>query len=72
MDAFGSGDFARLRIGIGRPADDIETADYVLSDFEAHEVRALPAIVERAREAVVTVLARGIGTAMNRFNMREP
>jgi PTH1 family peptidyl-tRNA hydrolase len=72
IDALGSGDFGRLRIGIGRPAGDIAVADYVLSDFEMDEVQALPALIERACEAVTTVLTDGIGTAMNRFNMREP
>lgn len=72
IDALGSGDFGRLRIGVGRPAGDIEVVDYVLSDFDEEAAQALPALIERACEAVTTVLTEGIGTAMNRFNMREP
>jgi peptidyl-tRNA hydrolase, PTH1 family len=72
MDALGSGNFGRLRIGIGRPAGDIDTVDYVLGRFDPDEARALSPIIERACEAVNTVLTDGIRTAMNRFNMREP
>jgi PTH1 family peptidyl-tRNA hydrolase len=73
MDALGSGDFGRLRIGIGRPAGDIETVDYVLGEFDAEEARALGPLIDRASEAAITVLTDGIRAAMNRFNMlREP
>jgi PTH1 family peptidyl-tRNA hydrolase len=72
IDALGNGDFGRLRIGIGRPASDIEIVDYVLGDFFPDEARTLNAIIDHACEAVTTVLTAGIRTAMNRFNMREP
>ena len=72
IDALGSRDFGRLRIGIGRPAGGIEVVDYVLGVFEPDEARALDALIDNACEAVRTVLTDGIRTAMNRFNMREP
>ncbi len=72
IDALGHGLFARLRIGIGRPAADVDVADYVLGDFEEELFPALGAVIDRACEAVTTVLTDGIGTAMNKFNAREP
>jgi len=72
VDALGGGDFGRLRIGIGRPPGDIEVVAHVLSEFQIDEIPALSSLIDRACEAVTTVLAEGIRTAMNRFNMREP
>jgi PTH1 family peptidyl-tRNA hydrolase len=71
IDALGDGGFGRLRIGIGRPAADIDVVDYVLGNFSQQDSSALAAIIERACEAATTVLADGIRTAMNRFNSRE-
>lgn len=73
--AAGSGDFPRLRIGIGRPVVDGQpswepdaVADYVLSDPPPEEAEALQAAVIQATEAVETVLAEGVESAMNRYN----
>lgn len=70
IDAFGGGDFPRLRVGIGRSVNGGSVADYVLDRFDAEEVRLLPRIISRARDAVVTVLCQGTGVGMNQFNNR--
>ena len=64
----GSPDFARLRIGVGRPerGDPRPLADYVLSDFRAEE--DAEAIVARAADAVETIAREGIEAAQQRFN----
>ena len=66
----GSSDFARLRIGVGRPerGDPRPVADFVLSPFPAEVDVA--AIVERAADAVETVVASGLDEAQQRFNER--
>ncbi len=68
MDALGSGDFARLRIGIGRPARGDDVIDHVLGPFSPRETEALDAILDRACDAAVTVLCHGAKVGMNRFN----
>jgi PTH1 family peptidyl-tRNA hydrolase len=68
MDAFGGGDFARLRVGIGRPEVGMNAVDHVLSAFTMEEDRMLNHIMTRARDATVTVLCNGVKDAMNRFN----
>lgn len=68
MDAFGGGDFARLRVGIGRPENGMNAVGHVLSTFTVEENRMLKDIVVRARDAAVAVLCNGAKTAMNRFN----
>jgi PTH1 family peptidyl-tRNA hydrolase len=71
MEAFGGGDFVRLRIGVGRPEAGINTADYVLSGFSANEKKVLDQIITRARDAVVTILCKGTKEGMNRFNNKR-
>ena len=63
-----SRDVPRLRIGIGRSAEVMETTDWVLQPFTAEEERALPGHLDRAAEAIECFLAEGAGAAMNRFN----
>lgn len=69
IDAFGGGDFIRLRIGIGRPDDaHIHVADHVLGRFSVEETKSLNQIITRARDAVVTIVCNGLTQGMNQFN----
>jgi PTH1 family peptidyl-tRNA hydrolase len=71
IDAFGGGDFTRLRVGIGRSETAQQpVADYVLDQFTRDETATLPAIIERARDAVVTILCKGTKIGMNQFNTK--
>ena len=70
MDALGSGEFARLRIGIGRPARGSDVVDHVLGTFSTAEVRLLDEVLARASDAAVTVLRHGARAGMNRFHRR--
>ncbi len=69
----GSGDFIRLRAGIGRPvSDDYEKEsdiiDYVLSDFTAEEKQIIAAVIPRVTEAILCILTEGLTAAMNKYN----
>jgi len=68
MHAFGGGDFARIRIGVGRSSERISVADHVLGRYSAEELRYLDRIITRARDAVVTILTKGIAKGMDRYN----
>ncbi len=70
VDAFGGGDFARLRVGIGRSDSGERVADFVLDRFLPPEAVVLPQIIDRARDAVVTILCKGIKVGMNQFNTK--
>lgn len=63
-----SHDFARLRVGIGRPPLDQEVADFVLTPFSAAEQDLLAPALEAAAAAVTAWAARGIDAAMNEVN----
>ena len=68
IDAFGGGHFVRLRIGVGRPEEGIDAADYVLEKFSSEERKQLDRIITTAQDAVVTTLCNGTKEGMNRFN----
>ncbi len=67
--ALGSDEYARLRIGVGRPHDErIDLAAWVLAPMPRMEEEAVVAAFPRAVEAVECWLRDGIQAAMNRFN----
>lgn len=65
---FASGDFPRLRIGVGRPPGRMDPAAYVLQDFSAQEEAVLEEQMARAVAAIEIWLSRGIEVAMTRYN----
>jgi peptidyl-tRNA hydrolase, PTH1 family len=66
----GTPDFARLRIGVGRPerGDPRPVADFVLSEFPPE--LNVDSLVAKAADAVESVAAEGLEEAQNRFNER--
>lgn len=69
IEHLGTQEFPRLRIGIGRPTRG-STVAYVLSDFFPEQRLQLPAIVDRAVDAIHDWLDLGIDAAMNLHNRR--
>lgn len=66
--ATGSNEFTRVRVGIGRPPGQMATADYVLRDFSSTERKDLPVTLERAADAVETVVHDGLLVAQQKFH----
>lgn len=66
--ATGTQDFARIRIGIGRPPSTVDEVEYVLGTLSPEERKQARDAVERATQAVLCMLVEGIDAAMNRFN----
>lgn len=63
-----SGEFHRVRVGIGRPPGRQDPASFVLSDYSAAERKILPFQVDRAADAVESLLTEGLERAQGRFN----
>lgn len=68
IDSLKCEEFARLRVGIGRPNKDIETADYVLSEFSKKEKTQVRETIEKARGCCESWVTKGINEAMNIYN----
>jgi peptidyl-tRNA hydrolase, PTH1 family len=66
--ALGTGEFYRVRVGIGRPPGRQSPADFVLSDYSASERKVLPFQVDRAADAVESLLEDGLAVTQSRFN----
>ena len=66
--SLGTGDFHRVRVGIGRPHGRRDVSDFVLSDFSAAERKELPWEVDRAADAVESLLLEGLDRTQQQFN----
>jgi PTH1 family peptidyl-tRNA hydrolase len=66
--SFGTGDFYRVRAGIGRPSGRQDVADYVLSDYSRTEQKELPFQVDTAADAVESLILDGLDKTQQKFN----
>jgi len=66
--SLGTGDFYRVRVGVGRPPGRQDPADFVLSSYSATERKELPFQVDRAADAVESLLKDGLADTQQRFN----
>ncbi len=71
MDAFGGGNFVRLRIGVGRSEAGENVTDHVLGRFSADKAEMVVRVISAARDAVVTMLCEGTKVGMNVFNRKD-
>jgi len=71
VEALGTPEFVRLKIGIGRPAPRQDSADYVLQAFTRENLEVLNPCLDRAVDALECLIHRGTAVAMNQFNVRE-
>ena len=66
--SLGSGEFHRVRLGIGRPPGRQDPADWVLRDWSSTERKDIDLHLERSADAVETVIADGLAAAQNTYN----
>lgn len=66
--ALGSGEFHRVRLGIGRPPGRQDPAEFVLRPFAAAERPEVELLCGDARDAVEILVREGLPAAQNRFN----
>jgi len=61
-------DYIRVRFGIGRPQGRQDPADFVLNDFSSVERKELDFLVDRAADAVETVVSKGLAAAQQVYH----
>ena len=73
ISEIGTQDFPRVKIGVGaKPHAEQDLADWVLSTFSAKEEKDLISALERAADAALTIIEKGVPEAANRFNGSGP
>jgi PTH1 family peptidyl-tRNA hydrolase len=74
ISVLGDEDFARIRVGIGRPQTEEQSisedaiVNYVLSDFSRPEETIIKPVIAKVAEAIDYFLTKGIDAAMSKFN----
>lgn len=66
--SLGTGDYFRVRVGVGRPPGRQDPADYLLRPWPSALRKELPGTLERAADAVSTLIGSGLASAQNMFN----
>jgi len=64
----GTQDFPRLRLGIGRPADNPDVTDFVLGSFLPEEAEVAERMLALAAEAVIFAVTHRFEEAMSKYN----
>jgi PTH1 family peptidyl-tRNA hydrolase len=66
--ALGTGEFLRVRFGIGRPPVRMDPAAFVLKPFSTSERADLPVQIEHTADAVEALVIDGLAYAQNAYN----
>ena len=66
--SLGTGEFHRVRAGIGRPPGRQSPADFVLSSYSTAERKELPFQVDSAADAVESLITDGLESTQQRYN----
>lgn len=72
IDTIGTDKFIRVRIGIGKPASPDKQVEHVLGVPGADERAVLEQSVERAADAIRSIIGEGVEISMNRYNSMAP
>lgn len=68
----GTQDFARLRVGVGRPSHPgMDMAAWVLQIFSKEEMQSMPELLDLCTDAIYTFIDEGFLTAGNKFNNKK-
>lgn len=64
----GGQDYPRLRFGVGNNFSKGQQVNYVLSNFDNEELKALPELMDRTEEMILSFCTIGIQRTMSLFN----
>ncbi len=68
IEKLGTQDFARLRVGVGRPPGHMDAAAYVLQEFNKADQPIMERVIADASEAIRLFLDQGLEKSMNAYN----
>ena len=70
-EVLGTGEFIRVKAGIGRPREEGDVSSHVLSRFNAAERKSLESYLVGVADAVEKIVASSVPEAMNAYNNRN-
>lgn len=68
IDELGHKDFIRVRVGVGRPPENVDGADYVLAPISKDQMEAMGRAIEDAADAVELIIEKGLETAQQKYH----
>ena len=68
IEAFGTKNFTRIRVGIANPERQNSVTGHVLGDFSKEESKSIDKLIEKAADASISVINNGALAAMNSYN----
>lgn len=71
IQRLGSGNFGRLRLGIGQPPPEYDAANYVIGRFDKSDRILIDPAIIRSADAAEVWIGGGMQLAMNRFNAAD-
>ncbi len=66
--SFGTPDYYRIRLGIGRPMGQQDPADFVLKAFSKVEQKELPEFIDRGADVVESLITKGLEATQSAYN----
>ena len=70
--SFGTADYFRVRLGIGRPMGQQDPADFVLKQFSKEEKKTLDEFIDRGADCVEFLIEKGLDLTQSKFNSKFP
>jgi PTH1 family peptidyl-tRNA hydrolase len=66
--SFGTAEYFRIRLGIGRPMGQQDPADFVLKQFSKEEKKSLDEFIDRGADCVEFLIEKGLDLTQSKFN----
>ena len=70
IDAHIGKEYTRVRIGVGKPQDKADVANYVLNNFSKEELNKLPDIIEHTMNAIKALKSEDIEQVKTKFTLK--
>ena len=70
IDAHIGKEYTRVRIGVGKPQDKADVANYVLNNFSKEELNKLPDIIEHTMNAIKALKSEDIEQVKSKFTLK--
>lgn len=64
-------DFCRVRVGIGKPKENMDMITYVIGHIPEEEIEPLNNGVKIASDAVIEIIKNSVDSAMNKYNKKK-